>query len=150
MDCFLSIIENLLRYFNTYAFTQVAIYGKSYIDAAKSTWDLVQTSGVGGIINDNLIGSVLSLSALFSGLISSAVGFSIFSLLFKQATDGQHLIAFFVSLAVSTIMSWCTLSIVRSGVTTFYVCLAEDPAALQRTDPEMHQKVRSRYGFLNL
>jgi hypothetical protein len=30
-----------------YAFAQVAIYGKKYCDAAKDTWELIKTSGMG-------------------------------------------------------------------------------------------------------
>ena len=33
--CSLGCIEGLLRYFNQYAFTQVAIYGKSYCNAGR-------------------------------------------------------------------------------------------------------------------
>merc|ERR1711916_133773 len=45
VDCLLGCIENLVRYFNTYAFTQVAVYGKDYITAAKDTWSLFLSHG---------------------------------------------------------------------------------------------------------
>lgn len=34
-----------------YAFTQVAIYGKTYCQAAKDTWTLVKSRGVGTLFN---------------------------------------------------------------------------------------------------
>src|SRR5690606_36286790 len=37
--CILNCIENILNYFNFYAFTRVAIYGLPYIKAAKETWE---------------------------------------------------------------------------------------------------------------
>lgn len=52
MECIISCIEDLVEYFNQYAFTQVAIYGKDYCTAAKATWELVKTKGVDAIIND--------------------------------------------------------------------------------------------------
>jgi hypothetical protein len=53
-------MEALLEYFNHYAFTQVAIYGKDFCTAAKDTWNLVKQRGMDAVINDNLIGNVLS------------------------------------------------------------------------------------------
>lgn len=35
VDCIMGLIESLVRYFNTYAYTQVAIYGKPFVQAAK-------------------------------------------------------------------------------------------------------------------
>ncbi|CAG8761932.1 24744_t:CDS:2 [Cetraspora pellucida] len=82
-------IDALLEYFNFYAYTQVAIYGKSFCDAvnmswkiivadeaetyflmfglgfgiklltAKDTWTMIQDRGVEAVINDNLIGTVI-------------------------------------------------------------------------------------------
>ena len=41
-DCILGIVETLAEYFNYYAYIQVAIYGKPYIQAAKDTFQLDQ------------------------------------------------------------------------------------------------------------
>ncbi|RUS12905.1 plasma-membrane choline transporter-domain-containing protein, partial [Endogone sp. FLAS-F59071] len=42
------------EYFNYYAYTQVAIYGKDFCTAAKDTWTLIKDRGIEAIINDNL------------------------------------------------------------------------------------------------
>jgi len=65
LQCILSLLENILKYFNRYAFTQVAIYGKSYIDAATSTWKLILERGLDAVINDNLSNGVLNLGCFF-------------------------------------------------------------------------------------
>jgi hypothetical protein len=69
------MIENLVQYFNIYAYTQVAIYGKDYCTAAKATWNLVKRRGIDAIINDNLIGIVIFMGGMFirfnSQLLSS-------------------------------------------------------------------------------
>lgn len=57
-DCILGCIQGLVEYFNTYAYIHVAIYGKSFCDAAKDTWALVKSNGIDVIINDNLVGTV--------------------------------------------------------------------------------------------
>jgi len=64
------IIEGLVEYFNHYAYTQVAIYGKDYISAAKDTWRLIKSHGIDIIINDNLIGNVLVMGSLLVGVVT--------------------------------------------------------------------------------
>ncbi|RUS13937.1 plasma-membrane choline transporter-domain-containing protein, partial [Endogone sp. FLAS-F59071] len=54
--CFLNCIEGLVEYFNHYAYTEVAIYGKPFCAAAKDTWNLIKDRGIEAIINDNLVG----------------------------------------------------------------------------------------------
>jgi hypothetical protein len=39
LDILLNLIESLVQYFNVYAFTQVAIYGKPYVQAAQDPRD---------------------------------------------------------------------------------------------------------------
>jgi hypothetical protein len=72
ISCILSIIQDLLEYFNKYAFAQVAIYGKDYCTAAKDTWELAKARGIDALINDNLIGSVLAMGGLLIGIITGA------------------------------------------------------------------------------
>ena len=53
----------------------VAIYGKSYCNAAKDTWKLIKDRGVEAIINDNLIGNVITMGAIFIGILCALFGF---------------------------------------------------------------------------
>jgi hypothetical protein len=53
---FLSFFQ---EWFNYYAFSGVAIYGKPFIPTAKNTWSMIKDRGVEAMINDNLIGNVL-------------------------------------------------------------------------------------------
>lgn len=62
-ECFLSFIEGLVQYFNMYAYTQVAIYGKDYCSAAKATWNLVKRKGVDAIISLFLLTQTIILLA---------------------------------------------------------------------------------------
>lgn len=56
-ECIVACLDQLLEYFNQYAYAQIAIYGKSYCRAAKDTWHLVHSHGIQAIINDNIIGT---------------------------------------------------------------------------------------------
>ena len=81
IDCILSWIEWILEYFNHYAYAQVAIYGKSFCESAKSTYALFKRTHLMNVINDNILGTVLSFSclsgALLVGCISAGLGFLI-------------------------------------------------------------------------
>ena len=67
-ECILSCLENIMNYFNMYAFTYVAIYGHTYCEAAKETWQMLSSKGIDAVINDDLIGGVLMLACLFAGI----------------------------------------------------------------------------------
>merc|ERR1719271_861586 len=64
--CILQCLEDILEFFNTYAFVHVAFYGDDYCTAGKKTWGLICASGWDMIINDDLTGLALGLSA-FAG-----------------------------------------------------------------------------------
>lgn len=68
----------------------VAIYGKTYCEAATATWQLIKSRGIGGhsahptdiqlfllfadaIINDDLTGSVLFMGALIGAIATTLV-----------------------------------------------------------------------------
>jgi len=135
--CILQCLENLIQLFNEYAFTQVAIYGKTYCEAAKSTWELLKYRGFDLIINDNIISGVLGLGALLVGLITGAVGI-IFSLFVFQL-DFWALWGI-VGLLVGMGISMCAMEVIESSVCACFVCYCEDPEALQRTKPLIYAK----------
>merc|ERR1711959_29995 len=69
----LACIERLAQYFNVYAFVQVAVYGRTYIDAAKKASDIVRNTGVDALVNDDLVGSVLTLGAAVGGVACGVI-----------------------------------------------------------------------------
>lgn len=142
--CILSMIEDLLEYFNRYAFTQVAIYGKSFIQAAKDTWRLVKSHGIDAIINDNLIGNVLGISSLLIGVATGAISFGF---VYTQ-TSGSLLHAWTAAAAglfIGGTFQMVLGEVITSGVATTFVCLAEDPQALLRTKPALYQAIAETY-----
>jgi hypothetical protein len=151
IECLLSLFQDLLEYFNKYAFTQVAIYGKDYITAAKDTWALVKSHGIDAVINDNLIGTVLSLGGLMIGIITGGIG--ILAVLISPSIPNELL--YYVSIGVVGILvGFAEFSIlagiIDSGVTTTFVCLAEDPQALAQTKPLLYQEIQRVYPQVSL
>ena len=125
-----------MEYFNVYAFSHIAIYGCSYLEAAKKTWEMVKSCG---ILNDNLIFPVLNLTAVVDSFVLS-VGFG---LLAKDTLIGGAV--FFISFVVHEMM----YRPVYSGVVTLFVCFAENPAALQESNPAFHQELVEGIQALN-
>jgi len=145
VECILSCLEDGIEYFNVYAFTEVAIYGKSYCDAAKDTWTLCKARGIEALINDNLIGNVLSIGALAIGCLSTAVTCSIGVIVLGIEEFIVIVIFGLVAFLVGAMIFSVVAQVINSGVATTFVCLCEDPDALRQTKPELWEKVRDTY-----
>jgi len=144
VDCILSCVENLLRYFNKYAFTQVAIYGKTYINAAKDTWELIKTHGVEAIINDDLISGILTMGSLGAAIICASLGGILGYAVLPSGDWVPTAVAGFI-IGFSLVI--LALEVVESGVATIFVSFAMDKGALQRADPILYENFRSRYAL---
>lgn len=142
-DCLIGIIEGLVRYFNYYAYVHVAIYGKPFIESAKDTWELIKSHGVDVIINDSLIGNCMGFAVFVISMICALGGFLLGMLFFKNnAIAISSAVASFVfSLMITSVAT----QIIESGASATLVCFAEDPAALQRTKPELYQEIIRSY-----
>jgi hypothetical protein len=128
MEYLVGCIEDLVRYFNEYAFVHVAIYGCSYMDAAKETWTLVKECVFSAVFNDCLAGQVVSIMTLMSAVFVAAfTGFVTWNIL---------------AATVMFVMTWVVCSIfyspIASCVTTIFVCFAEVPVGLQLSSPVLY------------
>lgn len=145
LECLLKFVIDLISYFNIYAFTEVAIYGKAYIQAAKDTWTLSKDHGVDALLNDELIGNVLLAGRLSVGFISSLATCSI-AYFVIEVTSGVTLIIYSLITILIGSMIFSTIGqVINSGVVTTFLCICEDPDALSRTNPEFWKKVRDAY-----
>ncbi|CAG8691768.1 4741_t:CDS:2 [Cetraspora pellucida] len=146
--CLLAWIESLVEYFNFYAYVQVAIYGKSYCQAAKDTWTLIKDRGIEAIINDDLIGNVLTMGSLLIGVLCGLLGFVyIYLFITHLLTDNPTLIIIFVLICFVIGFMMCVVitDAISSGVSTTFVALAEDPDALRRTKPLLFERIRQQW-----
>ncbi|KAF9291320.1 putative choline transporter, neither null mutation nor overexpression affects choline transport [Mortierella alpina] len=147
IDCILGCLQGLIDYVNKYAFCQVAIYGKAYIPAARDTWTILKDRGIVQIINDNLIGNVWAMGAIMGGVLSGLAGY--LYLRFANPAfnaNGQFTYVIVVMAFVLGMQMIFTVgTVIDSGVATTFVCLAEDPAALARTKPELFERIRATW-----
>ncbi|KAF7315742.1 PPM-type phosphatase domain-containing protein [Mycena indigotica] len=145
--CFVGMIESLVEYFNRYAYIEIALYGKPYIEAAKDTWRLLVDRGVSAIVNDSLVNMTLTWGAYAVGLLSS-----LFSYLYLRFThpaynaNGDYtapvlLFAFLIGMQCSITLS----SAIEAGVSTIFVGLGEDPQVLAVRAPALFGLIASTY-----
>ncbi|KAF9101650.1 putative choline transporter, neither null mutation nor overexpression affects choline transport [Mortierella sp. AM989] len=147
IDCFLACIQGIAEFINKYAFAQVAVYGKPYVQAAKDTWTIIQDRGVEQIINDNLIGNVWSMAAILGGLLSGLASYLYIiaaNPAFNRSGQFTYVIVI-IGFVMGLQIVFTVGSVIDSGVVTTFVCLAEDPAALARTKPELFEKIRATW-----
>ena len=142
-DCLLGLIENLIRYFNKYAFTEVAIYGKPYVEAAKDTWQLVQSSGIDILVNDNILGYVFAIACLVTALVTGVCGFLINGWHSPAWSPAELFFMIITSIFIGLISMSIVAETINSAVSSIIVCYCEDPAALKRTKPELFERFQS-------
>jgi hypothetical protein len=145
--CFVGMLQSLVEYFNRYAYIEIALYGKSYLPAAKDTWRLFKDRGIDALVNDSLVGMTLMWGAYAIGLACSLFGY-----LYLRFTapayndDGQYtapviMFSFFSGLVCSNTMS----SAIEAGVSTIFVGLGEDPGVLAIRAPELFGMIADAY-----
>ncbi|KAL3699919.1 hypothetical protein R1sor_017941 [Riccia sorocarpa] len=145
VTCFLRCFETLIRYFNKWAYIQVAMYGKPFVRASKDTWDMLRVQNVDCLIHDDLIGSIMLISCSVGGSLSALVGGSWTFVVNKSLTISTAIISFVIGFS----FTYLTLAVYESGVATYYVMFAEDPASLQRHDGPLFEKMFVRQMDLN-
>ncbi|AET40201.1 Pns1p Ecym_5452 [Eremothecium cymbalariae DBVPG len=151
-DMIIGTFEWLVEYFNHYAYSFIALYGKPYIRAAKETWHMIREKGIDALINDNLINLALGFYTLFVGYMTS-----FFAYLFlrftkpKYNSDGNFnavLMAF--SFIIAMQVTHIATETIRSGTATFFVALGNDPEIFRVSYPQRFDEIFRAYpGVLN-
>jgi hypothetical protein len=143
VSCLLGLLEWAVEFLNRYAFCHIALYGKAYFAAAKDTWKMIKDRGMDALINDCLIGPVLSFGALFIAYACALLAY-----LYLYFTDpaynnnGQYTA---VVLAFSFLIGFQIANIfttpISSGIETIFVAAGWDPAVMWRDHPELYNEM---------
>lgn len=136
--CCLGFLDVLTRFFNELAYTQVAMYGKTFTRASRDTWTLlVHHSGVDALVQRELVSTALTLSAILSGLVCSLI-----CGVWARATLGEQQPHWWQTVVASYLIGYCAVSLVsvtvESGVSALFVCYAEDPSPLASISPDLY------------
>ena len=111
--CILRCIEDLVRYFNDYAYVQVAMFGKPYITAAKDTWALVMNGTAwNALVNDCLVDWVFFGFMVQGGLLTGLATY------FASGQEGRW---FVVGCVAALFLISLVMKLVYSGVMTVFI-----------------------------
>ncbi|EPS74594.1 hypothetical protein M569_00160 [Genlisea aurea] len=144
VDFLFHMVEFLVRWFNKYAYVQIALYGKNFNHSAKDAWELFQSTGVEALVAYDCTGAVLFMGTVLGGLVSGtcAAVWTRFKHPERVAMVGS------TSMLMGMILVGLAMVMVESAVTSIYVCFAEDPALIDRWDAaffaQLSEKLQQR------
>ncbi|CAN6465753.1 unnamed protein product [Victoria cruziana] len=70
VDFLFNLVETLVRFFNKYAYVEIAVHGKSFNRSARDAWELFQSTGIEALIAYDCSGAVLLMGTILGGLIT--------------------------------------------------------------------------------
>jgi len=147
--CILRWIEDIMEWFNSFAFVQVAVRGLSYCDACRATRALAHRANFGAIRSQILAFMVTNTGALVCGLVGTASSVYYCYMHYPEETfeDSEYsgtALAFGFVFGFGAAMA--VAQIFDAGVTTILVCWCEDSAMIAEAHPDMHAKFCSLTG----
>ncbi|KAI8972086.1 plasma-membrane choline transporter-domain-containing protein [Pilobolus umbonatus] len=145
VDCILSCIEDMMEWFNFYALSGVAIYGQGFVESAKRTWTMIKDRGIEALINDNLIDNVLMMGAVLVGTLATVLSYIYITIVKPAYFIGDTTLVLVISFIIGVSMFSTISTVISSGVATTFFCLAEDPEALRRSNPELYEQIRQTW-----
>ena len=99
--CIVRCLEDLMKYFNRWAFCYVAIHNDSFAAAGKKVVSLFMGHGWSAIINDDLIQNCLYLGALLVAVVTALATYVVAHLFAGDAADWAFYLAL-IGLAAGT------------------------------------------------
>jgi len=141
LDCILRLVEDIVQYFNKWAFVYVGIYGYTYLTAGKMVMSLFEQRGWSIITDDYLCSIAINLLGLLL-VVLSVVSTTLILVIadVNIITSGFH-----VGVAIVVILVAIVLSIINSAVCTIIVCFAEAPVELDRNHGTHSREMREAW-----
>ncbi|GMH01873.1 hypothetical protein Nepgr_003712 [Nepenthes gracilis] len=148
IDFLFHLVETLVRFFNKYAYVQIAVSGKSFNHAARDAWELFQSTGVEALVAYDCSGAVLLMGSLLGGLITGTCA-GIWT--WFRSSDRVIMVGS-TSMLMGMILVGLAMVVVEGIITSIYICYAVDPSLIRRWDVEffnqmsekLHQRLQHR------
>ncbi|KAL8735208.1 MAG: hypothetical protein Q9166_001084 [cf. Caloplaca sp. 2 TL-2023] len=147
LGCIIGLLDWAVQFINRYAFSHIALYGKAYIPAAKDTWTMMKSRGIDALVNDCLIGPVLTMGSIFVAYLCTLLAYLYLEFTKPAYNQGGTFtpvvmaFAFLIGLQVCQIF----MTPIGSGVDTIFVASAWDPEVLMSDHPDFYQRMVSVY-----
>ncbi|KAH7679761.1 Choline transporter-like protein [Dioscorea alata] len=137
VDFLFHLVETLVRFFNKYAYVQIAVNGKGFNHSARDAWELFQSTGVEALVAYDCSGAVLLMGSILGGLITGTC--TAIWTHFKR--DDRVIMVGTTAMLIGMILVGLAVVVIEGAVTSIYICYAEDPSLIQRWDDEFYNQM---------
>ncbi len=143
LQCIIGLLDWAVQFINRYAFCHIALYGKPYFAAAKDTWTMMKDRGIDALINDCLIGPVLSMGALFVGYLCALLSYLYLEFTKPAYNEGREFTPVIMAFSFLMGLQICQIFVtpIGSGVDTIFVAMGWDPQVAVSDHPEFWNKL---------
>jgi len=149
VECILACIQDIIEYFNKWAYVYVGLYGFGYVHAGREVVQLFQNKGWTVMINDDLTDRVLMMVSIGVGVLTGFAGLTITladqDILGNFGVENVPAAGFLVGFLVGVVFSSILMSVVGSAINTVIVCFAESPAEFEANHPQLSAEMRSSW-----
>ncbi|CAK9322370.1 unnamed protein product [Citrullus colocynthis] len=121
--CCLHVMNLIFRRGNSWAFVQIASYGKDFVRASQDTWKLFEMTDMVQIVDSDITSSICFLTGVCSGSICVIVIASWTFTVHRGFTATISLLSFIVGYLMTRI----AMALPHACVSCYYVCYAENP-----------------------
>lgn len=143
IDCCLSCLQEMIEYFNKWAYTFVGIHGDSYIQGGREAVSLFKKRGWVALIADGLAEAVMIFIKLAIAAICGIAGWYLVSYdddIFEGigiSRDKDDMVGFGAGLLIGYLLAGIMMELVSSAINAVIVCFAEAPAEFEKNYPEL-------------
>ncbi|KAL8298648.1 hypothetical protein RB597_007322 [Gaeumannomyces tritici] len=147
LGCIISLLQWAVEFVNRYAFSHIALYGKAYFAAAKDTWTMIKDRGIDALVNECLIGPVLSMGAMFVAFACALLSFLYLTFTNPSYNTGGSFTVPIVAFSFLIGLQICNVftTPLSSGIDTIFVATAWDPEVLMRDHPDIYHQMVAVY-----
>ncbi|OIW16883.1 hypothetical protein TanjilG_01748 [Lupinus angustifolius] len=121
--CCLRVMETIFRNGNSWAYVQIAAYGKGFVNASQDTWALFEKEEMEPVVDADITSSICFLTGVCSGSICVIVVAAWTYNVHQTFTATISLLTFFIGYLLTRI----AMAVPHACVSCYYVCYAENP-----------------------
>uniref|UniRef100_A0A7N0ZX55 Choline transporter-like protein n=2 Tax=Kalanchoe fedtschenkoi TaxID=63787 RepID=A0A7N0ZX55_KALFE len=119
--CCLNVMNSIFSYGNSWAFVQIASYGKGFVKASQDTWELFKIRKMEPIVDSDITSSICFLTGVCSGSICLIAVAAWTFAVHKGFTATISMLSFFVGYLMTRI----AMALPHACVSCYYVCYSE-------------------------
>merc|ERR1711964_482078 len=139
-EAILSVIGDIVEYFNSLAIVRIAVYGESFCTAGKRTMNMFKYRGMKQIINDDLSGMPIWLGCIIIYLVTAASLRGAVEIcpdmhVTEEAEGAELWVLSFIFALCALLIPGAILNVIPSFVQSLYVLWGDDPQAFDDTHP---------------